>query len=89
MKQCVKQSRKDWIDLFLRECLYQERVTKIPLLFSLDDVKLIIKKVFTRNNKRKYDSFLNYAFKETDLLGNTRRFEEIITHVQQMLDTSQ
>jgi hypothetical protein len=85
-KQCRKTYQK-WVGYFLRQCRQYEAVHGLPVLIDLDDMKTVIRELEPRNNRnedKKFSEFKNQAVYEKDLLGNTKRIEEIFQKVMEM-----
>lgn len=73
-----------WVEPFLRDCRKYEQTHALPILFDLEDMKNVFQELEPksgRNAMKKYLRFKDRAIYEDDLIGNTRRTEEIIDKV--------
>lgn len=81
-KQCIK-----WTGNFFRECRQYAEENGLPLLFDIEDMRLVFQELEqkgSRNASKKFKKFKNQAMYEADLVGNTARCKEIISKVLDM-----
>lgn len=82
-----REQYQKWTGTFLRECRQYEAVHSFPILFDIEDMQKVFRKLEPpkgRNASRKYNKFKRQAVYETDLEGNTRRVKEIIDKIMSM-----
>ena len=78
-------SEKHWVGFFLRECRQYAAENGFPLLYSLEDMREVFRRLDSgKNANKKYKRFLSQAVYEQDLLGNTEKTKEIIAKVLNM-----
>ncbi len=88
--ELVEKHRKlnqKWTGTFFRECRQYEAVHSFPVLFDLEDMQKVFRKLEPKNGRnasRKYNKFVKQAIYEDDLIGNTRRVKEIIDKIMNM-----
>lgn len=76
-----------WTSGFFRECRQIESVNMLPMLFDVRDLKQTFMDLEPDNQKnavKKYRRLLKQAKFEKDLLGNTKRIEEIFDKILKM-----
>lgn len=87
MVQQHRAAEQKWTASFFRECRQFEATHGFPILFDLEDMRSVFKELENgsgRNAGRKFRKFLNSATYEKDLLGNTKRLQEILTKITAM-----
>ena len=87
MVQQHRAAEQKWTAGFFRECRQFEATHGFPILFDLEDMRSVFKELESgsgRNAGRKFRKFLNSATYEKDLLGNTKRLQEILTKITAM-----
>lgn len=72
-----------WQDNFLRDIRQRNKLNACPALFDLEDVRAIIYELHTKdkNKSRRFNTFVSYCKYEHDLMGNSRRLDEILSQV--------
>jgi len=76
-----------WISPFYRECRQLEAENGLPTLFDVKDMEQVIalhEPKTVRRAKKRYNTLLDNADYEADLIGNTSRIKEIISKVLKM-----
>ena len=93
-KQLVEMTKKHrelyqkWTGSFFRECRQYEATNGLPILFDINDMEKVFRKLEPksgRNASKKFNKFKKQAIYETDLVGNTDRVKEIISKIMDML----
>ena len=80
-----KNANTRWTANFLRECRSYEATHGTPILFDLEDMQEVYRRlepIGGTNAKHKYNRFIDQAVYECDLMGHTRRITEILDKVQ-------
>lgn len=92
-KQLVELTKKHrelyqkWTGSFFRECRQYEATNGLPILFDINDMEKVFRKLEPksgRNASKKFNKFKKQAIYETDLVGNTDRVKEIISKIMDM-----
>lgn len=92
-KQLVEMTKKHrelyqkWTGSFFRECRQYEATNGLPILFDINDMEKVFRKLEPksgRNASKKFNKFKKQAIYETDLVGNTDRVKEIISKIMDM-----
>lgn len=79
------QSGSDWKQNFFRECREFESTHGLPVLFDVCDMQPVFRLLDkSKNANRKFQRFKKSAKFETDLIGNTKRMQEVINKVMSM-----
>lgn len=76
-----------WTGSFFRECRQYEATNGLPILFDINDMEKVFRKLEPksgRNASKKFNKFKKQAIYETDLVGNTDRVKEIISKIMDM-----
>jgi hypothetical protein len=74
-----------WVDSFIREVRQLEQLNGLPILFDVCDLKKVFNKLDkSKNGSKKFKRFMDKAVYEQDLVGNTKRIQEIINKVLKM-----
>lgn len=79
------QSGTDWKQAFFRECRQYESLHGLPILFDVCDMQPVFRLLDkSKNANRKFQRFKKSAKFETDLIGNTKRMQEVINKIMNM-----
>ena len=76
-----------WTGYFFREVRQREAVYGLPTLFDLEDVRSVFRFLEPKGSKNaghKFRKFKKQAVYEQDLIGHTKRIQEIIGKVMDM-----
>lgn len=77
-----RETEKHWVGYFLRDCRKYAEEHGLPILFDLEDLRTVFRKLEPgRNAAKKFKRFMSQAVFEDDLIGNTRRMKEIINKI--------
>ena len=82
-----KELYQKWTGSFFRECRQYEATNGLPILFDINDMEKVFRKLEPksgRNASKKFNKFKKQAIYETDLVGNTARVKEIISKIMDM-----
>lgn len=82
-----KELYQKWTGSFFRECRQYEATNGLPILFDINDMEKVFRKLEPksgRNASKKFNKFKKQAIYETDLVGNTDRVKEIISKIMDM-----
>lgn len=79
------QSGTDWKQAFFRECRQYEGTHGLPVLFDVCDMQPVFRLLDkSKNANRKFQRFKKSAEYEKDLIGNTKRMQEVINKIMSM-----
>lgn len=79
------QSGTDWKQAFFRKCREFENTHGLPVLFDVCDMQPVFKLLDkSKNANRKFQRFKKSARYEKDLIGNTKRMQEVINKIIDM-----
>lgn len=81
-----RQLNKHWTSSFFRECREIEQTRVLPVLFSIEDMRLVFKALHKNSDvaRDKFRRFKAQATYESDMFGNTKRIEEIFRKIDMM-----
>lgn len=82
-----KKNCNKWVTNFVRDSRrYAQMQNGTPLLFDIEDVRDVLKELESNPKKgnRKYIKFRKCLNYETDLIGNNKKIQEILTKVMNM-----
>lgn len=76
-----------WVSNFVRDCRQIEAKRGLPLLFDVDDMRIVFRKLEPNNLKSAGNKFRRFRKRmefESDLIGNSKRIKEIIYRIEEL-----
>ena len=76
-----------WVSNFIRDSRQIEANRDLPLLFDIDDMRVIFRKLEPDNLKSAGNKFRRFRKRmefESDLIGNTKRIKEVIYRIEEL-----